>query len=177
MKTDHLANLFSAFPEPQRVLGDDPRIGEGRGKPLPDIYLLALETINANLRKKGETEIKPEECLVFEDAVPGVEAGRRAGMRVIWCPYPGLLDEYKGREQEVLAGLTGEHKEEEKSATEREAEELQTWRVQGDGKPGELNDGWAELLRTLEDFPYEKYGIQTSHPDGHRGYPYNPRHS
>jgi pseudouridine 5'-phosphatase len=177
LKTDHLANLFSAFPEPQRVLGDDPRIGEGRGKPLPDIYLLALETINANLRKKGETEIKPEECLVFEDAVPGVEAGRRAGMRVIWCPYPGLLDEYKGREQEVLAGLTGEHKEEEKSATERVAEELQTWRVQGDGKPGELKDGWAELLRTLEDFPYEKYGIQTSHPDGRKGYPYNPRHS
>ncbi|RHZ63671.1 hypothetical protein CDV55_106512 [Aspergillus turcosus] len=159
LKTDHLQDLFSAFPESQRVLGDDPRIGKGRGKPLPDIYLLALETINEGLRQRGEPEIRPEECLVFEDAVPGVEAGRRAGMRVIWCPHPGLLGAYKGREAEVLAGLTGEHKEEEKSAPEREAEEMTAGRIQGSGRPGEIDDGWGELVSTLEDFPYEKYGI------------------
>lgn len=112
------------------------------------------------MRAKSQTEIKPEECLVFEDAVPGVEAGRRAGMRVVWCPHQGLLEAYKGREDEVLAGLTGEHKEEEKSGAEKEAEELQAWRLQGAGRPGELNDGWAELLSSLEDFPYEKYGIR-----------------
>ncbi|OJJ44964.1 hypothetical protein ASPZODRAFT_134384 [Penicilliopsis zonata CBS 506.65] len=159
LKSDHLPELFSAFPESERVLGDDPRIGKGRGKPLPDIYLLALETINANLRQKGEKEISPSECLVFEDAVPGVEAGRRAGMRVVWCPHPGLLEAYTGREEEVLAGLTGQHKEEEKSAAEKEAEALQAWRVQGSGSPGQLNDGMGELLTTLENFPYEKYGI------------------
>ncbi|KAL2010993.1 hypothetical protein VTN00DRAFT_3711 [Thermoascus crustaceus] len=159
LKTDHLQDVFSAFPDSRRVLGDDPRIGKGRGKPLPDIYLLALETINKDLREKGEPEIKPEECLVFEDSVPGVEAGRRAGMRVVWCPHKDLLEEYKGREEEVLAGLTGEHKDEEKSDTEKEAEELQSWRVRGSGKPGEINDGWADLLYTLEDFPYERYGI------------------
>lgn len=160
LKTTHLQHVFSLFPDSRRVLGDDPRIGPGRGKPLPDIYLLALETINVEVRKKGEPEIKPEECLVFEDAVAGVEAGRRAGMRVVWCPHPGLLEAYKGREAEVLAGLTGQHKEEEKSEPEREAESLQESRVRGAGKPGELNDGWAELLLTLEDFPYGKYGIQ-----------------
>ncbi|KAI9370694.1 HAD-like domain-containing protein [Aspergillus egyptiacus] len=160
LKTSHLQDLFSVFPESQRVLGDDPRIGKGRGKPLPDIYLLALETINASLRERGENEITPEECLVFEDAVPGVEAGRRAGMRVIWCPHPGLLEAYKGREAEVLAGLTGEHKEEEKTEAEKEADEIIAGRLQSAGKPGKLNDGMAEVLTSLEDFPYEKYGIR-----------------
>ncbi|KAB8238102.1 haloacid dehalogenase superfamily protein [Aspergillus alliaceus] len=161
LKSDHLQDLFAAFPESQRVLGDDPRIGKGRGKPLPDIYLIALETINANLRDKGEKEITPEECLVFEDAVPGVEAGRRAGMRVVWCPHPGLLGAYKGREAEVLAGLTGEHKEEEKSAAEHEADELVARRAdRSSGKTGQLGDGFGDLVLTLENFPYEKYGIQ-----------------
>ncbi|KAL3463906.1 HAD-like domain-containing protein [Aspergillus heterothallicus] len=160
LKTDHLGSLFCLFPEPNRVLGDDPRIGKGRGKPLPDIYLLALETINAELRQRGEKEITPEECLVFEDAVPGVEAGRRAGMRVIWCPHPGLLETYKGREEEVLAGLTGEHKEEEKSEQEKEAEGLVAGRLQSAGKPGQLGDGLGQVLSTLENFPYETYGIR-----------------
>ncbi|CBF69582.1 hypothetical protein AN9497.2 [Aspergillus nidulans FGSC A4] len=164
LKTSHLQDLFSLFPESQRVLGDDPRIGKGRGKPLPDIYLLALETINAGLREKGEKEITPEECLVFEDAVPGVEAGRRAGMRVVWVPHPGLLEAYKGREEEVLAGLTGEHKEEEKSEAEKEATELAEERLKANsaGTPGKLGDGFAELLTTLENFPYERYGIKVA---------------
>lgn len=152
--------MFSAFPHEQRVLGDDPRIGKGRGKPLPDIYCLALETINADLRARGETEIKPEECLVFEDAVPGVEAGRRAGMRVVWCPHPGLWAAFSNREAEVLAGLTKEHKDEEKAGAEKEAQYLESWRVQGAGNPGQVGDGWAERLQSLEDFSYEKYGIE-----------------
>ncbi|KAJ5925743.1 HAD superfamily hydrolase [Penicillium verhagenii] len=160
LKSGHLTDLFAAFPEVHRVLGDDPRIGKGRGKPLPDIYLLALETINESLRSKGEQEIKPEECLVFEDAVPGVEAGRRAGMQVIWCPHPGLLETYRGREEEVLAGLTGSHKEAEKSAAEKEAEQLQSSRVQGSGTTGSLGDGWGQLVGTLEDFPYAQFGIK-----------------
>lgn len=142
------------------MLGDDPRIGHGRGKPLPDIYLLALETINSNLRARGEEEIKSEECLVFEDAVPGVEAARRAGMRVIWCPHPGLLGEYQGREEEVLAGLTGAHKEEEKTEEEKKTDSLKAARINGAGKPGEIGDGWGEVLLSLEDFPYDKYGIR-----------------
>ncbi|BCR90279.1 haloacid dehalogenase superfamily protein [Aspergillus chevalieri] len=160
MKTEHLQELFDVFPASQKVLGDDTRIGKGRGKPLPDIYLLALETINTGLRVKGEEEVKPEECLVFEDAVPGVEAGRRAGMRVIWCPHPGLLEAYKGREEEVLAGLTGEHKEEEKTETEKEADVLKKGRLGDSGQVGTIGDGWAELVRSLVDFDYGKYGIQ-----------------
>ncbi|CAK7225137.1 hypothetical protein SBRCBS47491_005789 [Sporothrix bragantina] len=141
LKTSKLHDLFSVFEAPRRVLGDDPRIGSGRGKPLPDIYLLALKTINETLAP-GEKPITPEECLVFEDSVPGVEAGRRAGMRVVWCPHPDLKVEYAGREPEVLAGTTGEAGE-----------------AGNDTPPGEIEDGWSEYLPTLEKFPYDHYGI------------------
>ncbi|KKA29382.1 hypothetical protein TD95_004035 [Thielaviopsis punctulata] len=140
LKTSHLTSLFSVFPSQRRVLGDDPRIPPGRGKPLPDIYQIALKTINDSL-DPGEKPITPEECLVFEDSVPGVEAGRRAGMRVVWCPHPMLKKEYAGREAEVMAGRTGE------------AGQIDLHQV------GELNDGWAEYYENLENFPYAKYGI------------------
>lgn len=141
IKTAHLEELFSVFETSRRVLGDDSRIQSGRGKPLPDIYLLALKTINDSLRE-GESPITPEECLVFEDSVPGVEAGRRAGMRVVWCPHPMLKQEYAGRDAEILAGRMG---------------------AAGDAvdvhQLGEIGDGWADYYLDLENFPYEKYGI------------------
>ena len=43
-----------------------------RGKPAPDIYLEAA----------GQLGILPSECLVFEDIVAGIQAGKNAGMRV-----------------------------------------------------------------------------------------------
>jgi pseudouridine-5'-monophosphatase len=140
LKTGHLEELFSVFEGHRRVLGDDSRIPSGRGKPAPDIYLLALKTINASL-SPGEKEIVPEECLVFEDSVPGVEAGRRAGMRVAWIPHPELKGHYNGREKEVLAGRTGE-------GGQVDLHQL-----------GELDDGWADYLENLVDFPYGKFGI------------------
>lgn len=157
LKTAHLQPLFAHFPEANRVLGDDKRIPKGKGKPAPDIYLLALKTINDGLRAKGEPEITPEECLVFEDSVPGVEAGRRAGMRVIWCPHPELLKIYRGREPEVLAGITGMQKDDDEVEDAMD-EAGAKGRVQG--RPGKVGDGWAELLLTLKGFPYERYGIE-----------------
>ena len=44
-----------------------------RGKPDPEVYLLAARGLG----------VAPEHCLVFEDAVVGVQAARRAGMRTI----------------------------------------------------------------------------------------------
>lgn len=147
LKTKHLEKHFQVFADEHRVLGDDQRIPQGRGKPAPDIYLLALSTINERMKREGKELVKPEECLVFEDSVPGVESGRRAGMQVVWCPHPGLLEEYKGREDVVLAGMTGELKE-----------------VEGEGNapPGEIGDGWARLFSSLEAFPYADYGIHVS---------------
>lgn len=43
-----------------------------KGKPAPDVYLLAAE----------KCKVSPDKCLVFEDIVPGIMAGKAAGMRV-----------------------------------------------------------------------------------------------
>lgn len=145
LKTAHLSDLFAVFPQERCVLGDDARLQPGRGKPLPDIFLLALKTINDSL-PAGERPIAADECLVFEDSVPGVEAGRRAGMRVVWCPHPKLKDEFAGREDEVLAGRTGE-------AGDVDLHQL-----------GEAGDGWAEYMETLEAFPFARFGIAQPQP-------------
>lgn len=165
LKTEHLQELFAVFPESQRVLGDDKRIPPGRGKPAPDIYLLALETINERVRQQGGEEITPAECLVFEDSVPGIEAGRRAGMQVVWCPHPGLLEEMNGKEDLILAGLMGQHKEvEEKMDSNDNNTTSGTAAHDVHGRkrdaPGAVNDGWGRFLPTLENFPYQDYGIQ-----------------
>ena len=68
-------------------------------------------------------------------------------MRVVWCPHKELLEEYKGREKEVLAGW-----EEAESAGTNDG-------LGAKGKPGEIDDGWAQLLPSLERFPYHGYGI------------------
>jgi beta-phosphoglucomutase len=44
-----------------------------RPKPFPDVYLMAA----------GRLGTAPADCIVFEDSYTGVEAARRAGMRVI----------------------------------------------------------------------------------------------
>ena len=51
-----------------------------RGKPAPDMFLLAA-------RRMG---VAPERCLVFEDAEPGIRGARAAGMQVVRVPSRGL---------------------------------------------------------------------------------------
>ncbi|KAM3483512.1 hypothetical protein MY8738_003055 [Beauveria namnaoensis] len=132
--------VLGFFHPDKRVLGDDSRLRQGRGKPAPDIYLLALQLVNST-EKCGEKAIKPEECLVFEDSVAGVEAGRRAGMRVVWVPHPDVAVEYQARQKEVLAGRTG------------------MFDIGDDWQPGAIDDGWAECIPSLQHFNYDKYGI------------------
>lgn len=43
-----------------------------KGKPAPDIYLAVAKALS----------VSPEHCLVFEDIVPGILAGKAAGMKV-----------------------------------------------------------------------------------------------
>lgn len=129
--------LFELFQDERRILGDDPRLAYGRGKPAPDIYLLALEVLNSTA-ESSDKAIKPSECLVFEDSVAGVEAGRRAGMRVVWVPNPDVTSEYEAKHKEILAGTMG-------------VAEL--------GDNPHVDDGWAELIASLEHFKYQQYGI------------------
>jgi len=60
-----------------------------KGKPAPDIYL-------AVAKKLG---VSPENCLVFEDIIPGIQAGLSAGMKVcaVYDRYSEHQDEEKHR--------------------------------------------------------------------------------
>ncbi len=58
------------------VLGDDPELK--RGKPAPDIFLLAAQRLGA----------VAEQCLVFEDSLAGMEAAKKAGMSIVAIPHP-----------------------------------------------------------------------------------------
>ncbi|KAI2995332.1 hypothetical protein CBS147346_9960 [Aspergillus niger] len=132
--------LLGFFQSDRKVLGDDPRLRQGRGKPAPDIFLIALQTLNS-AADSSETPISPNECLVFEDSVIGVEAARRAGMRVVWVPHPDVAGEYQARQEDVLAGRT------------------KLIDIGDDWQLGEIGDSWAECIKSLEHFDYEKYGI------------------
>lgn len=52
-------------------------------KPDPRCYRLALERLNEKRRAAGVAIISPQECVVIEDAPPGIRAGRAAGMRTL----------------------------------------------------------------------------------------------
>ena len=56
------------------------------GKPAPDIYKLTAEDLG----------VKPGECLVFEDIVQGLLAGKRAGMKTV-----AVFDECSSEKQEL----------------------------------------------------------------------------
>jgi HAD superfamily hydrolase (TIGR01509 family) len=54
-----------------------------RHKPDPECYRLALEKLNAKRREDRQLPLLAEECLVIEDAPPGIVAARIAGMRTM----------------------------------------------------------------------------------------------
>lgn len=60
------------------------------GKPAPDLYLKAAKALN----------VSPEDCLVIEDSVAGISAGRAAGMRVL------AFSETVDKQMQLKAGAT-----------------------------------------------------------------------
>jgi len=64
LKKANAVSLFDVI-----ITGND--IPKGRGKPRPDVFLQAAERLS----------LKPKDCIVFEDAVLGIEAARRAKMK------------------------------------------------------------------------------------------------
>jgi HAD superfamily hydrolase (TIGR01509 family) len=62
-----LADLFPVVVTPEDVK---------HGKPAPDMFLLAAERMG----------VPPDRCLVFEDAVPGIQAAEAAGMKWVHVP-------------------------------------------------------------------------------------------
>lgn len=62
-----------------------------KGKPAPDVYLLTAQQLQA----------APEKCLVFEDIVSGILAGKAAGMEV--CAVEDAYSAYQREEKKKLA--------------------------------------------------------------------------
>ncbi|TDB67069.1 beta-phosphoglucomutase [Arundinibacter roseus] len=54
-----------------------------KGKPDPEIFLMGAEDL----------DVLPEECVVFEDAVAGVQAAKAGGMKAIGVGDPTILTE------------------------------------------------------------------------------------
>ncbi len=62
-----------------------------KGKPAPDIYLEAARQCGA----------APEKCLVFEDIIPGILAGKAAGMKV--CAVDDVYSRHQNSEKKRLS--------------------------------------------------------------------------
>lgn len=76
LKSADVADLFSVMVTPADV-------APGYGKPRPDIFLLCAQRMGVN----------PAECVVFEDAEPGIQAAVAAGMDFVRVgPCDPVLD-------------------------------------------------------------------------------------
>ena len=73
---------------------DNPKIG--KGKPAPDIFLVAAEAVG----------IAPEKCIAFEDSAAGVASAAAAGMRVVGIPDSRLPKEHFSAAEVLLTSLT-----------------------------------------------------------------------
>ena len=82
VKARHLDQYFDCI-----MTGSDVK----KGKPAPDIYLAVAR----------ELGVSPENCLVFEDIIPGIQAGKAAGMRV--CAVYDKYSEHQDAEKRTLA--------------------------------------------------------------------------
>ena len=69
-KTSHLKNWLKEDFD-KIITGDDPRIK--KGKPSPDIFILAAKELGLN----------PDECIIFEDALSGINAAISSGAKYV----------------------------------------------------------------------------------------------
>ncbi len=91
LKTQNHRSWFDLFDV--IVTGEHPDINNG--KPAPDIFQVAARLIQRT----------PEQCLVFEDAPSGLQAGISAGCPVIAIPDPNMEKSRYSDATEVLDSL------------------------------------------------------------------------
>jgi pseudouridine-5'-monophosphatase len=91
LKTTHHSEWFRTFE--CVITGDDPAVG--RGKPHPDIFLLAADRLKAS----------PASCLVFEDSPAGIEAAFAAGMHSVAVPDPNMSEGRYAKADQIIRSL------------------------------------------------------------------------
>jgi beta-phosphoglucomutase len=93
LRTNGLLSLF------ETIVGAD---DVSRGKPHPEPYLTAMTRLTHRAQS-----LLPEECLVFEDSMPGIAAARAAGMTVVAVTnsYPAVRLSAAHRVVTSLEGL------------------------------------------------------------------------
>lgn len=81
LKHNGVTTWFEAFASTQET---------AHGKGFPDVYLLAAKRLN----------VKPEECAVYEDILPGIRGAKAAGMTAI-----GVYDSYSAGDEKAMRAL------------------------------------------------------------------------
>ncbi|WP_251861482.1 HAD family phosphatase [Clostridium sp. Marseille-Q2269] len=66
----------------------------GKGKQFPDIYMHAAKNLN----------VKPEECIVFEDVLNAIQSAKKAGMKT--C---GVYDKYSDEDKDVIQSIADKY--------------------------------------------------------------------
>jgi beta-phosphoglucomutase len=71
-----------------------------KGKPDPEVYLTAAKTL----------DMPPERCIVFEDAILGIQSGKNAGMKVVGVATTHSREELEAEDTDYVmddfSGLT-----------------------------------------------------------------------
>ncbi|WPC41828.1 HAD family phosphatase [Clostridium sp. JS66] len=81
LKKNNIYNFFDCITTTDEVQ---------RGKDFPDVYLLAAQKLN----------LKPDQCVVFEDILPAVKGAKSAGMKVV-----GVHDLYSEYQKKDIINL------------------------------------------------------------------------
>ena len=77
---DHVLKLAGLTNQFSLIVSAEPGL---RHKPAPDCYERALELLNEKRRRRRDLPLLAQECLVIEDAPPGIASARAAGMRTV----------------------------------------------------------------------------------------------
>jgi beta-phosphoglucomutase len=77
---DHVLKLAGLTKQFSLIVSAEPGL---KHKPAPDCYERALELLNEKRRRRRNLPLLEKECLVIEDAPPGIASARAAGMRTI----------------------------------------------------------------------------------------------
>jgi beta-phosphoglucomutase len=72
-------------------------------KPAPDCYRIGLEKLNQKRQAERRLPLLPNECLVIEDAPPGVQSGNQAGMRTLGVTNTVSEDQLRAAGADVVS--------------------------------------------------------------------------